>query len=231
MDALKYYDFTLTANGSQVLLVSGNNFRIQSQTGAVDVTVDSVGTLPGLLTGQGLKDVPFQRLTLRDASGAPNVGTILVSPAEFVDNRTYGVMTLGSAVALDAATVAELNLITPPNQPNGAYAVSNLAMAAVTPEVVFSVAANVNGAILLSGSIVGSDATNTQVALMHAAAPPGTMTAGSVIMQALMTSTSFSTALLQYPQFIPAGHGLYFIADQISGASRLNARAARYLML
>lgn len=96
MDALKYYDFTLTAGGSQVLLVSGNNFRIQSQTGAVDVTVDSVGTLPGLLTGQGLKDVPFKRLTLRDASGAPNVGTILVSPAEFVDNRTYGVMTLAN---------------------------------------------------------------------------------------------------------------------------------------
>ena len=90
----RYYDFTLTAGGSQVLLVEAAYFRVQSATGAVDVSVEGFGTLPGLLVGQGIKDTPFKRLVIRDASGAANLGTILVASQEFVDNRTYGVTSI-----------------------------------------------------------------------------------------------------------------------------------------
>ena len=99
---LKEYDFALTAGGIGIILAEGAYFRVQSSSGAVSVIVDGLGELPGLLAGQGIKSTPFKRLTLRDASGAANVGKILVSNEEFIDNRTYGVN------SLDAATIASL---------------------------------------------------------------------------------------------------------------------------
>ena len=108
MASFKYYDFTLTSGGAAVLLVEGEYFRIQSATGAVDVTVEGAGTLPGLLVGQGLKDTPFKRLVIKDVSGGPNVGQIMVASKEFVDNRTYGVTTLSNTngpFAQSASTV------------------------------------------------------------------------------------------------------------------------------
>lgn len=88
--ALKVYDFTLTAGGSQVILVESAYFRIMTAAGAVDVIGDTFGTLPGVQAGQGLQNTPYKRLTLRDASGAPNSGTILCSGDLFIDNRTIG---------------------------------------------------------------------------------------------------------------------------------------------
>ena len=94
--SFKSYDFTLSAGGAIALLVEGSYFRIQSATGAVDVTVEGTGTLPGLLTGQGLKDTPFKRLVIKDVSGSANTGSILVASQEFIDNRTYGVTTISN---------------------------------------------------------------------------------------------------------------------------------------
>lgn len=94
MASFKLYDFTLSAGATVALLVEGEYFRIQEATGAVDVTVEGSGTLPGLLVGQGLKETPYKRLLIRDASGAANVGKILIASKEFIDNRTYGVTTI-----------------------------------------------------------------------------------------------------------------------------------------
>lgn len=94
--AVRTYDFNLSAGQTSVILAEGEYFRIQSATGALDVTVEGVGTLPGLLAGQGMMDTPFKRLVLKDASGSTNSGTILVASREFIDNRTYGVMTISN---------------------------------------------------------------------------------------------------------------------------------------
>lgn len=89
-NALKVYDFTLTAGGSQIILVESAYFRIMTATGPVDVIGDTFGTLPAVQAGQGMQNTPYKRLTLRDASGAPNSGTILCSGDLFIDNRTIG---------------------------------------------------------------------------------------------------------------------------------------------
>jgi len=90
----KAYDFNLTAGGSQTILAGGEYFRILSATGAIDLTVEGKGTMPDLLPGQAIKGLPFDRLVLRDKSGAPNSGSILVASSEFQDNKLQGAVSL-----------------------------------------------------------------------------------------------------------------------------------------
>lgn len=102
-NALKVYDFTLTAGGSQIILVESAYFRIMTATGPVDVIGDTFGTLPAVQAGQGMQNTPYKRLTLRDASGAPNSGTILCSGDLFIDNRTIGNVAITNKDALNGA--------------------------------------------------------------------------------------------------------------------------------
>ena len=92
--ALKIYDFTLAAGGSQTILVESDYFRVMTAAGVIDVIGDTFGTLPALQAGQGLQNTSYKRLTIRDASGAPNTGTILCSGDLFIDNRTLGSVSL-----------------------------------------------------------------------------------------------------------------------------------------
>lgn len=223
MQAMRYYDFNLTAGGTQMLTVEGAYFRIQSQTGAIDVTVESVGTLPGLLTGQGLKDTPFKRLLLRDVSGSPNSGQILVASREFIDNRTYGVN------SLDAATLATLRQ---PLASTGNFKNTG-ALAANTPETIFSAASNVNGAILLTAGFntFGNAALANPVILAKATAPTS-ISDGEVYLAADYTNV-FSTTYtdngqIAGPQFVAAGLGLYYIT---AAAGSGGIRFARYRLL
>jgi hypothetical protein len=89
MKSTRQYDFTLTAGGAFVLPVVGSYFRILSCTGALEVQGDTFGRVP-VLSGQGLRDQDFAKLTLVDKSGSPNVGVILVSDGSFVDDRITG---------------------------------------------------------------------------------------------------------------------------------------------
>lgn len=223
MQAMRYYDFSLTAGGTQMLTVEGAYFRIQSQTGAMDVTVEGVGTLPGLLTGQGLKETPFKRLLLRDVSGAPNSGQILVASREFIDNRTYGVN------SLDSATLATLRQ---PLASTGNFK-SNGVLAAATPETIFTAASNVNGAILLSAgfNIIGN-ATLARPSIVAKATAPTSTIDGEVIVsstyEGVFGTTYVDAGQLPAPQFIAAGLGLYYIQE---GAGSAGLRFARYHLL
>lgn len=228
MDAFRYYDFTLAANGVQMLTVSGKNFRIQSQTGAVDVTVDSVGTLPGLLTGQGLKNVPFSRLTLRDASGAPNVGQILVAPEEFIDNRTYGVSTIaGGAVDLAAATLDALA----GTRPGGSIA-NNAGGAAGAVLTAVAAGANLNGLWVTEAQLFSyNSATAHAISLLAKATAPNNSADGELILQCAGMAGGPGIGQINKPVFVAAGLGLHFYnvaAD--SGHSGL-MRAARWKLL
>lgn len=242
----KPYDFTLAAGGSQVILAEGEYFRVQSATGALDVTVEGAGTLPGLLSGQAMKDTPFKRLVLRDASGAPNSGTILVASQEFVDNRLYGVVTLGSAVTLDAATLAALETIdlgattlaaleqisVRPEVRSGSYeALADLA--ANTPVTIFDAATNANGAILLdafgSGHSAGAPVQPTFIAKATA---PATVIDGEVIYSAPCVGYGGGTWVcagdMPEARYIPAGRGLYFI---VTDPATYCMRHCRYKLL
>jgi len=93
MKSTRSYDFTLTANGAFVLPVSGSFFRILTSTGQLEVQGDTFGRVP-VYAGQGLRNQDFTKLTLIDKTGAANIGTILVSDGEFIDDRITGSVTV-----------------------------------------------------------------------------------------------------------------------------------------
>lgn len=238
----KVYDFTLAAGGSFRLPVIGEYFRLQTSTGAVDVTVEGVGTLPGLLAGQALKDVPFNGLVLRDASGAPNVGTILVASSEFQDNRLNGTVDL-SATSLAALESIDLNAATLATMRHPLVSTGNFkssaAMVANTPETVFTPAANVNGAIVLgAGFWTHSAASSSFPMLLAKASAPTTFLDGEVypILSQAITGPAYivNTGKLEKPQFVAPGLGLYYISQDALPAAAANLpthRAARYRLL
>lgn len=232
---LKEYDFNLTPGGVQVILTTGEYFRIQSSAGGVSISIDGVGELPGLLAGQGIKSTPFKRLTLRDVSGAANAGKLLVSSDEFIDNRTYGVN------SLDAATIASLKLPTPRPEAQTGFFSDVSARAANSALEVFSPAANVNGAILLSAQIslfeLTTPGNRPAQAFMTKNGVPATKVDGSILLMAQMvmlnsaaSAYAMNGALLA-PQTIASGQGLYFFSEQSTGADTATFRACRYKLL
>jgi len=94
MKNLQIYDFSMTAGGSFQLPVSGQYFRILTTLGNVAVIGDTFGKLGPINRGQGMKETPYNRLTIVDVSGSANAGTILVSDADFIDQTLYGSITL-----------------------------------------------------------------------------------------------------------------------------------------
>ena len=227
MKSVTEYPFSIASGGTYTLPAMGDYFRIQSSTGTLNVTVEGAGTLPNLLSGQGIKNTPFQRLVLVNTSGALNTGTILIASEEFVDNRTFGVNDLSAGT---------INTLRQPLTATGFFTAIT-PIAANTPDTIFSPGSNVNGAILLSASFGLTNATSFPVGgfITKTSAPTSVVdgtpnfASGST---ALVASTYTAAAQMPCPQFIPAGQGLYFITDVASGGQNGgNARFARFRLL
>lgn len=88
--AAKIYDFQLTAGGVFNLGVIGTYYRILTCTGPIEVRRSGGSVLGPINAGQGERESPFQYLTLVDKTGSVNSGTILVTDANFVDDRITG---------------------------------------------------------------------------------------------------------------------------------------------
>jgi len=84
------YPFSLAAGGSIPILCNGSYFKLITCTGAIEVTGDKFGRTGNILAGQGLRGAEFNRLTITDKSGAPNIGVIFVADEDFVDDRITG---------------------------------------------------------------------------------------------------------------------------------------------
>lgn len=238
--AFKVYPVTLPANGAFRLPAAGAYFRVMSATGAVDVTVEGVGTLPALQAGQAFKGINFNGLVLQDASGAPNTVQLLVASAEFQDNRLNGTVDL-SASSLTALESVDLNAATLATMRQPLQSTRNwnstAAMVANTPLTVFSSASNVNGAVLLSAGYqqAGSPTLPGPVFIMKSGAAPTSVTDGEIVCCASQfnegTTTLCATAFLPAPVFVPSGFGLYLIsADALTAlaANRPNLRHASW---
>lgn len=228
------YDFNLVAGGSQAILASGAYLRILSSTGAIDVSVEGKGTMPNLLAGQGLKDLPFNRVVVRDKSGAPNTGTILVASSEFVDNRLFGTFDLSpstlaalESVDLNPATLATMRT---PLGATGSYANAG-AIAINTATNLFTPGSNVNGAILLSASVVGNEGSNGAVAFLAKSSAPASITDGEVLHAVNIFAGNLANPVLPREMFIPAGLGLYMFNTLGLSAAAQNLRSARWRLL
>lgn len=226
MKQLQIYDFSMAAGGSFQLPVSGTYFRILTTVGNVSVTGDTFGKLGPISRGQGLEDSLYNRLTIRDESGAPNSGTILVSDANFIDQTLYGSISLAGAVDI---SVASQNAIRRP-EPASGFLVDLSTIAANTAITFFTPAANVSGAILLSATSSDNAANNTQAFIAHTSAPANIST-GEILALATNVSSTLNVCSinLKNPIFIPAGKGLYFLGSTLGAAGY--ARAARWRLL
>lgn len=85
----RIYDFTLTAGGMQRLPVVGDFFKVISSLGTINVNADT-GAVLDVMPGQGLREFPFNTLTITDKSGAANSGKILVGFSGMIDDRVTG---------------------------------------------------------------------------------------------------------------------------------------------
>lgn len=226
MKSVTEYPFSIASGGTYTLPAMGDYFRIQSSTGSISVTVEGAGTLPNLLSGQGIKNTPFRRLVLVNTSGALNTGTILIASEEFIDNRTFGVNDLSAGT---------INTLRQPLTQTGFF-VDAAALTANTPVQVFSPGSNLNGAILLNADSSAFVASGSFVqTFITKASAPVSVVDGSVLMMAKITATTgasfWASGNLQKEQFIAAGQGLYFISNVNTGSTSGDFRSARFRLL
>lgn len=216
MKSTQLYDFTLTANGSQVILADANFYKILTATGDVAITRDGGSTVRPMRAGRGEREVDFQRLTIRDISGAPNSGTIVVGDSNFIDDT----IVLSSAINVR------------PEVESGSWADVSV-LAASTPLTIFTPASNVNGAILLSASLNENVSVVGNAAFISKTSAPASITDGSIVLQGLYNGSTQNTLTASLPkeEWIPAGRGLYYIANAALGATAANLRSARYKLL
>jgi hypothetical protein len=89
-DGIQFYDFNLSAGGSYDLPATGAFYRVITSTGAVSIREDGGGRVGPISAGQGMRNRNFNRLSIRDESGAANKGTLIVAGSDFVDDRITG---------------------------------------------------------------------------------------------------------------------------------------------
>lgn len=228
MKQLQAYTYTLPANGSVQIPAPNDNFIIQASTGPVSVRGDTFGKMAGLVAGQGLKSVPFNRLELFDESGAPNTVTILLSPVEFINQVFSGSVVVPGGVALVQATI---DALTRPELPT-AFWNSTAQMAVNTAQTVFLAAANTNGAIIWTAESADWSTGNGVAAFVAKATTPANPADGSVVAQSWYTGGETKSLLgirLARPVRIPAGLGLYFIGNLGGQANQM--RSCSYTLL
>ncbi len=214
MKTTTLYDFTLTAGGSQAIQADANFYKILTATGDVSITRNGGSTVKPLRAGRGERNVDFLTLTIKDLSGAPNSGTILVGDSDFIDDT----IVLSSAI----------NVRPEPN--TGSYAAAT-ALAANTAETVFTPGLNTGGAILLSAhALSGNGTTKPSGGFIAKASAPTTSIDGQVICPLVaLGGENASICDLKIVQYIPAGLGLYFLTDVAETIAK--SRSARYKLL
>lgn len=111
---------------------------------------------------------------------------------------------------------------------------NNGALLANTPLTIFTPAANVNGAIILSAALGNVNATGGDQVFIAKNAAPANILDGQVILQSLTSVNAGSwsgNAQLSIPQYIAPGLGFYFISNFATAAGAGNLRTSRYRLL
>lgn len=122
---------------------------------------------------------------------------------------------------------------TNPDSYSGSYSSAG-ALAANTPDLVFSAAANVNGAVIQSAYGIESNASAPNAVFIAKATAPVSNIDGAVIAGpgglAITAGTQVNAIALPRPVRIPAGLGLYYIAPTATGGAG-TFRSCTYTLL
>lgn len=220
MKTTTLYDFTLIAGGSQVILADANMYKVLTATGNISVTRDGGATIKPLRAGRGERNVAFQRLMIKDLSGAPNSGTILVGDSDFIDDT----IVLSSAINVRPEV--------------GTSFYSDIsALTALTPIQIFSAAANTGGAMVLDALSAYFDASgSSQVtdAFLAKATAPASLVDGEIVgiasLKVFATPNYGYSCDMNQQKMIAAGKGLYYMPASARGVNT-TLRSCRYKLL
>lgn len=223
MRQIQRYTYTLPALGSVQIPAGNENFHITEATGPLTVRGDTFGSLGGLVAGQGLKGVPFNRLELFNETAAPNTVTVLLSPAEFVNQVFSGAVTVTSPrLAVSQAEYA----------PN--FFATAGAIAANTPQTVFAAGVNTNGVIIVAAEMGDFFAAQGLQTFVAKATAPAAINDGQIVCMTSHVSNSGATLIgvggsLRTHYRLNPGVGLYFISS-VAG-SPTGTRHCSYILL
>lgn len=234
---MQTYNQTFAANTTWQLNVPGKYFVTLACTLSLNVRFylggkkldlgDITGLLAGLEVGPlgGLNDpIAFDRVEIDVQAG----DTVKVGIG---NGATRYNRLVGSVDVLSIAQAAILQLIRP-ELSTGSFKL-NAAIAAATPDTIFTPAANLNGAILLSAHSASWGTNPSGFAFIAKGSAPVSNVDGEVFLGAGTVATQATaqygdSGILPAPQYIAAGLGLYYITAQAASPC---FRAARYRLL
>lgn len=233
---------TMVAGEVREMACGGNYFELRTAAGLVSLIelLDRSGGVVSLLTDAEATDYVrtsrnFEQVRITNGATAQAV-KFYYGDGDSGSNRFTGAVT--GTLALDAATIAALiagKYIVRPELSTGNFN-NSAALAANTPLTVFTPAANLNGAIILSAEISDFDATFSSGGFIAKSSAPTSVNDGELILMsrtigAYSTTNLISGGSLPKEQSIAAGLGLYFIRGSALSVSMPNSRSCRYKLL
>lgn len=245
---IRQFNLNLAANETREVALSGVFFQIFQMLQPL-VLVEILDKSGGVVS---LIDTPLESMfiradarfqTLRFTNG-PTLQTVkfFYGDGDAGSNRFSGNVT--GSVALDAATLAALESIdlnaaslaslnaprvVRPEAITASYT-SSAALVANTPDTIFTPAANANGAIILSANIGHYETASGGLAFLAKNAAPTGLLDGEVVHAMAFTNITYSLAMPN-AVFVPAGKGLYYIANAATTTFTQNFRSCRYKLL
>lgn len=229
--------YTFTPGQRLSIAGAGDFFRILGTTSPVDVEfyfqgreiAERLEVEAGF--AESFRTIEFDRVDIT----SPLAQTVQFETARGSEIRyDRGAATISGSVDLNAATLAALEQINVrPEAATGFYNTAG-ALAANTADTIFTAAANMNGAILLTASAYDQNSQYLSVfSFIAKASAPASNTDGQslldIVPKAHRTSDCSASGELNEAQFIPAGMGLYFIGNYATGVG--HKRTARYKLL
>lgn len=236
---MKTVKVTLAANEMRPINVNGEFFFLRfaqypvAEIKLTDRNGGTVSILEDAVTTDWDRSGPFERVEITNGA-TPQTIYFRYGNGDTGSNVFSGNVT-GSIVSLDAPTIAALIARQYPPVSTGSV-MSTAALSANTPITIFTPAANVNGAILLSADISEFDATQSAAGFVAKASAPTSVTDGEPIFMSRMigayaTTNHYFGGSLSKEQYIAPGLGLYFIRTVALAASNGVFRACRVKLL
>ena len=217
------------ANVPLILNISGNSFFVDADTVNVGTAIvhfqdTNLGnaSAPFYVAPGFVATVGFTQILVENAAQAGK--RLRIFYGVDIDFRAgVNASTISGVVTVGNAKSAPANVVNSGFDYGVSYK-STTALAALTPEQVFSAAANVNGAIVWTAeALSGVGAGIQQCAFIAKAAAPVSLIDGDVVsISDFAFTNTWGKTKTSRPVKIPAGKGLYFIASLAeSSAHRL----------
>lgn len=227
----------IAAGSALSINIAGNSFYVdQDTTNVGNATVHfqdtnlGASSAPLFVSAGFIANVPFTQILIENTAQAGKRLRIFYGVDIDFQAGVNASITISGTITTSRTSPLSVDQI--PSVYGASYK-SVTAMAANTPDTVFTPAANANGAIIhrINGFSATGAAVWTQPTFIAKASAPATVIDGDIIAMmdsGVWTGAGASNLKLEKPIFIPAGKGLYYIAN---AAETLGQRSVLYTLL